>query len=41
MVKLLELLDKLVTQVPVWKLECNMDPEAAKVSYRAMSRKEE
>lgn len=41
MIKLLELLDKLVTQAPVWKLECNMDPEAAKVSYRAMSGKEE
>ena len=40
MVKLLELLDKLVTQVPVWKLECNMEPEAAWVSYRAMSGKE-
>ncbi len=41
MTKLLELLDKLVTTVPVWKLECNMDPEAAWVSYRAMSGKEE
>lgn len=41
MIQLLELLDKLVTMVPVWKLECNMDPEAAKVSYRAMSGKEE
>lgn len=43
MVKLLELLDKLVTAVPVWKLECNMDPQAAWVSYEAMSgnRKEE
>ena len=35
--KLLENLDKLMTQVPVWKLHCNMDPEAALVSYRAMS----
>lgn len=34
---LLELLDKLMTQVPVWKLKCNMDPEAAIVSYEAMS----
>lgn len=41
MIKLLELLDKLVSAVPVWKLECNMDPEAAWVSYRAMSGKEE
>lgn len=36
-VKLLELLDKLITQVPVWKLRCNMDPDAARVSYQAMS----
>lgn len=34
---LLELMDKLITQVPVWKLHCNMDPEAAEVSYGAMS----
>lgn len=37
--KLLELLDKLITQVPVWKLRCNMEPEAAEVSYQAMSGK--
>ncbi len=36
-IKLLALLDKLLTQVPVWKLRCNMDPEAAIVSYEAMS----
>ena len=35
--KLLELLDKLMTQVPIWKLECNMEPEAAYLSYRIMS----
>lgn len=35
-VKLLELLDKLVTQVPIWKLRCNMTVEAAKVAYEAM-----
>lgn len=35
--KLLELLDKLMAQVPVWKLECNMEPEAAYLSYRIMS----
>lgn len=34
--KLLENLDKLLTRVPVWKLHCNMDPEAATVSYHAM-----
>lgn len=36
-IKILELLDKLLTMVPVWKLRCNMDPEAAIVSYEAMS----
>jgi hypothetical protein len=35
--KLLELMDKLMWSVPVWKLKCNMDPEAAIVSYEAMS----
>lgn len=35
--KLLRLLDQLITQVPIWKLKCNMDPEAAIVSYEAMS----
>ena len=35
-VKLLELLDKLITQVPIWKLHCNMTPEAADVAYAAM-----
>lgn len=34
--KLLENLDKLMMQVPVWKLHCNMDPEAAAVSYNSM-----
>lgn len=34
---LLDLLDQLITQVPIWKLKCNMDPEAAIVSYEAMS----
>lgn len=36
-IKLLELLDKLITQVPVWKLHCNMDVEAAVVAYETMS----
>ena len=35
--KVLELLDKLITTVPVWKLHCNMDLEAAHVAYEAMS----
>lgn len=37
---LLKLLDRLVTQVPVWRLECNTDPSAAVLSYTAMSGKE-
>ena len=37
MVKLLELVDRLFAEVPVWKMNCNMDPEAAHVSYEAMS----
>ena len=36
-VKLMKLLDKLITQVPIWKLKCNMDLEAVAVSYEAMS----
>lgn len=38
-IKLLDLLDKLMTQVPIWKLKCNMEPEAAIVAYEAMSGK--
>lgn len=36
--KLMDLLDKLMTMVPIWQMGCNMDPEAAVVSYEAMSR---
>lgn len=32
----LENLDKILRKVPVWKLKCNMEPEAAMVSYQAM-----
>lgn len=35
--KQMDLLDKLITQVLIWKLRCNMDPSAAIVSYEAMS----
>ena len=35
--RLLSLLDQLFTEIPFWHLECNMDPEAALVSYKAMS----
>ena len=34
---MMDLLSKLVEQVPIWQLECNMDPQAAVVSYEAMS----
>ena len=35
--QLMILADKLLTQVPVWQMGCNMDPQAAQVSYAAMS----
>lgn len=35
--KLLELLDKLMTTIPIWKMGCNMEEKAAMVSYDAMS----
>ena len=34
---LLDLVNKLITEIPVWKLQCNMDPEAAVIAYKAMS----
>ena len=34
--KLLDLLNDLLTDVPVWKLRCNMEQEAARVSHDAM-----
>ena len=37
LVKYLELLDRLAGNVAFYRMECNMDPEAAKVSYEAMS----
>ncbi len=36
--KVLELLDKLIVNVPIWNLKCNMDIEAARISYEAMSK---
>lgn len=35
--QLMTLLDKLLTQVSVWQMGCNMDIKAAVVSYEAMS----
>ncbi len=37
MEKIFTLCDQFVSEVPIWKLQCNMDPEAAIVSYEAMS----
>lgn len=34
--KLLNILDKMVKAVPIYKLTCNMNPEAAVVSYNGM-----
>ena len=34
--KVLELLNDLMEKIPVWKLKCNMDQEAARVSHDAM-----
>ncbi len=36
--KLFDLLDQILTRVPIYKLSCNMDPEAAHVSYEVMSK---
>lgn len=35
--KLLQLLGSLMEAVPLWQLECNMDPSAAQLSYAAMA----
>ena len=37
MTKLLDLIAALLDEVPVWRMECNMDPEAARMSHRVMS----
>lgn len=38
---LLELMDKLIADVPIWKLQCNMEREAAQIAFAAMSQKKE
>ncbi len=38
--KVLALLDRLLTRIPVYRLACNMEPEAAWVSYEAMEKGE-
>lgn len=34
--KTMNLLSKLITDVPIWKLNCNMEMEAAEIAYKAM-----
>ena len=41
MPKYMELIDTMTRRVDFYRLECNMEPEAALVAYRAMSGKEE
>jgi hypothetical protein len=36
MLRTLQLIDRLSKTVDLWRLGCNMDPEAAQVSYNAM-----
>ena len=36
MIKTLKLIDQLALSVTLWRLGCNMEPEAARVSYEAM-----
>lgn len=38
--RLLDLLDRMMTDYPVYELYCNMSPEAADVAYNGMRRKE-
>ena len=35
--KVLTVIEKLIETVPIWNLKCNMEPEAAHISYGAMS----
>ena len=32
----IKILDKLINNTPVYKLHCNMDPEAVDVAYKGM-----
>jgi hypothetical protein len=40
MVKMLDTLDKVIESVPVYRLYCNMELDAAEVAYNAMNKKE-
>lgn len=37
-IKLLQLLDQLIREVPIWHLSCNKEPQAALVAYTAMNK---
>ncbi len=37
-VELMNLIDRLVREIPIYRMECNMDPEAARISYQTMSK---
>lgn len=39
--RLLSLLDRLLAYVPVWTMDCNMDPEAAHLAHTTMSGEKE
>lgn len=39
--RIMELLDRLIKQVPIWEMGCNMDPQAALLSYETMSSKKQ
>lgn len=38
LMKLLKLLDDLMGQVPIWRLHCNMEPDAAHTAYKTMQK---
>ena len=35
------LVEQIVSQIPLWEMHCNKNPEAAEVAYRVMSAPEE
>jgi hypothetical protein len=36
--RVLSVIEEIIEKVPVWDLKCNMEPEAARLSYEAMSK---
>ena len=36
--RVLSTIERLIENVPIWSLSCNMEPEAARISYEAMSK---